>query len=153
IVLESAEPREIHHFACLLGYGATVINPYLVYESIKDLINKGELKLDYQKAVANFIKASSAGIVKIASKMGVSTLQSYNGSALFECLGINSKIVEKYFSSTTSRIEGIDLEDIEKETLKIHNQAFKDKSKALDSLGIHGFRSEKEEHLIDPLAI
>ncbi|EAH6228714.1 glutamate synthase large subunit [Campylobacter upsaliensis] len=153
IVLESAEPREIHHFACLLGYGATVINPYLVYESIKDLINKGELKLDYQKAVANFIKASSAGIVKIASKMGVSTLQSYNGSALFECLGINSKIVEKYFSSTTSRIEGIDLEDIEKETLKIHNGAFKDKSKALDSLGIHGFRSEKEEHLIDPLAI
>lgn len=153
IVLESAEPREIHHFACLLGYGATVINPYLVYESIKDLIEKGELKLDYQKAVANFIKASSAGIVKIASKMGVSTLQSYNGSALFECLGINSKIVEKYFSSTTSRIEGIDLEDIEKETLKIHNQAFKDKSKALDSLGIHGFRSEKEEHLIDPLAI
>ncbi|EKY2261901.1 glutamate synthase large subunit [Campylobacter upsaliensis] len=153
IVLESAEPREIHHFACLLGYGATVINPYLVYESIKDLINKGELKLDYQKAVANFIKASSAGIVKIASKMGVSTLQSYNGSALFECLGINSKIVEKYFSSTTSRIEGIDLEDIEKETLKIHNQAFKNKSKALDSLGIHGFRSEKEEHLIDPLAI
>ncbi|HEC1576941.1 TPA: glutamate synthase large subunit [Campylobacter upsaliensis] len=153
IVLESAEPREIHHFACLLGYGATVINPYLVYESIKDLINKGELKLDYQKAVGNFIKASSAGIVKIASKMGVSTLQSYNGSALFECLGINSKIVEKYFSSTTSRIEGIDLEDIEKETLKIHNQAFKDKSKALDSLGIHGFRSEKEEHLIDPLAI
>lgn len=153
IVLESAEPREIHHFACLLGYGATVINPYLVYESIKDLIEKGELKLDYQKAVANFIKASSAGIVKIASKMGVSTLQSYNGSALFECLGINSKIVEKYFSSTTSRIEGIDLEDIEKETLKIHNGAFKDKSKALDSLGIHGFRSEKEEHLIDPLAI
>ncbi|EJW3047791.1 glutamate synthase large subunit [Campylobacter upsaliensis] len=153
IVLESAEPREIHHFACLLGYGATVINPYLVYESIKDLINKGELKLDYQKAVANFIKASSAGIVKIASKMGVSTLQSYNGSALFECLGINSKIVEKYFSSTTSRIEGIDLEDIEKETLKIHNGAFKNKSKALDSLGIHGFRSEKEEHLIDPLAI
>ncbi|EPO0094102.1 glutamate synthase large subunit [Campylobacter upsaliensis] len=153
IVLESAEPREIHHFACLLGYGATVINPYLVYESIKDLIDKKELKLDYQKAVGNFIKASSAGIVKIASKMGVSTLQSYNGSALFECLGINSKIVEKYFSSTTSRIEGIDLEDIEKETLKIHNQAFKDKSKALDSLGIHGFRSEKEEHLIDPLAI
>ncbi|EAK0959707.1 glutamate synthase large subunit [Campylobacter upsaliensis] len=153
IVLESAEPREIHHFACLLGYGATVINPYLVYESIKDLIDKKELKLDYQKAVGNFIKASSAGIVKIASKMGVSTLQSYNGSALFECLGINSKIVEKYFSSTTSRIEGIDLEDIEKETLKIHNEAFKDKSKALDSLGIHGFRSEKEEHLIDPLAI
>lgn len=153
IVLESAEPREIHHFACLLGYGATVINPYLVYESIKDLTNKGELKLDYQKAVNNFIKASSAGIVKIASKMGVSTLQSYNGSALFECLGIHSSVVEKYFSSTTSRIEGIDLEDIEKETLKLHNGAFKDKSKALNSLGIHSFRSEKEEHLIDPLAI
>ncbi|QBL12126.1 glutamate synthase large subunit [Campylobacter helveticus] len=153
IVLESGEPREIHHFACLLGYGATVINPYLVYESIKDLIEKKELGLSYEKAVQNFIKASSAGIVKIASKMGVSTLQSYNGSALFECLGISSSVVEKYFSSTTSRIEGIDLSDIEKETLKLHAKAFKDTSKALDSLGIHGFRSEKEEHLIDPLAI
>ncbi|EKO4766942.1 glutamate synthase subunit alpha, partial [Campylobacter coli] len=146
-------PREIHHFACLLGYGATVINPYLVYESIQKLIANKDLNLSYEKAVENFIKASSSGIVKIASKMGVSTLQSYNGSALFECLGLSSKVIDKYFTSTTSRIEGMDLEDFEKELIALHKHAFNDTHKALDSKGIHGFRSAKEEHLIDPLVI
>lgn len=153
IIIESAEPREIHHFACLLGYGATVINPYLVYESIHKLINNKDIDLSYEKAVENFIKASSNGIVKIASKMGVSTLQSYNGSALFECLGLNSKVIDKYFTSTTSRIEGMDLEDFEKELITLHKYAFNDTHKALDSKGIHSFRSAKEEHLIDPLVI
>ncbi|MBM0637551.1 glutamate synthase large subunit [Campylobacter sp. VicNov18] len=153
IIIQSGEPREIHHFACLLGYGATVINPYLVYESIQKLIVNKELNLSYKKAVENFIKAASSGIVKIASKMGVSTLQSYNGSALFECLGLNSKVVDKYFTSTISRIEGMDLEDFEKELIALHKHAFNDTHKALDSKGIHSFRSAKEEHLIDPLAI
>lgn len=153
IIIESAEPREIHHFACLLGYGATVINPYLVYESIHKLINNKDIDLSYEKAVENFIKASSNGIVKIASKMGVSTLQSYNGSALFECLGLSSKVIDKYFTSTTSRIEGMDLEDFEKELITLHKYAFSDTHKALDSKGIHSFRSAKEEHLIDPLVI
>ena len=144
---------QIHHFACLLGYGATVINPYLVYESIQKLIANKDLNLSYEKAVENFIKASSSGIVKIASKMGVSTLQSYNGSALFECLGLSSKVIDKYFTSTTSRIEGMDLEDFEKELIALHKHAFNDTHKALDSKGIHGFRSAKEEHLIDPLVI
>ncbi|EDO7430257.1 glutamate synthase large subunit [Campylobacter jejuni] len=153
IIIESAEPREIHHFACLLGYGATVINPYLVYESIHKLINNKDIDLSYEKAVENFIKASSNGIVKIASKMGVSTLQSYNGSALFECLGLSSKVIDKYFTSTTSRIEGMDLEDFEKELITLHKYAFNDTHKALDSKGIHSFRSAKEEHLIDPLVI
>ncbi|HBD2701432.1 TPA: glutamate synthase subunit alpha, partial [Campylobacter jejuni] len=153
LIIESGEPREIHHFACLLGYGATVINPYLVYESIQKLIANKDLNLSYEKAVENFIKASSSGIVKIASKMGVSTLQSYNGSALFECLGLSSKVIDKYFTSTTSRIEGMDLEDFEKELIALHKYAFNDTHKALDSKGIHGFRSAKEEHLIDPLVI
>lgn len=153
IVIESGEPREIHHFACLLGYGATAINPYLVYESIHKLIIDNTIKLSYEKAVANFIKASSSGIVKIASKMGVSTLQSYNGSALFECLGLNSAVVEKYFTSTTSRIEGIDVADFEKELIALHKNAFSSYTKALDSKGNHSFRSAKEEHLIDPLVI
>ncbi|EAJ1912228.1 glutamate synthase large subunit [Campylobacter jejuni] len=153
LIIESGEPREIHHFACLLGYGATVINPYLVYESIQKLIVNKDLNLSYEKAVENFIKASSSGIVKIASKMGVSTLQSYNGSALFECLGLSSKVIDKYFTSTTSRIEGMDLEDFEKELIALHKHAFNDTHKALDSKGIHSFRSAKEEHLIDPLVI
>lgn len=153
IIIESAEPREIHHFACLLGYGATAINPYLVYESLHKLIENKNLKLSYEKAVQNFIKASSNGIVKIASKMGVSTLQSYNGSALFEALGLNSSVIEKYFTSTISRIEGMELEDFEKELIALHKQAFSDTHKALDSKGIHSFRSAKEEHLIDPLVI
>ncbi|MCX2683699.1 glutamate synthase large subunit [Campylobacter sp. MIT 21-1685] len=153
IVIESAEPREIHHFACLLGYGATAINPYLVYESLYKLVKDKIIKLSYEKAVVNFIKASSSGIVKIASKMGVSTLQSYTGSALFECLGLNSKMVEKYFTSTVSRIEGIGVADFEKELIALHKNAFSSTSKALDSKGIHSFRSEKEEHLIDPLVI
>ncbi|EBD1757101.1 glutamate synthase large subunit, partial [Campylobacter coli] len=153
LIIESGEPREIHHFACLLGYGATVINPYLVYESIQKLIANKDLNLSYEKAVENFIKASSSGIVKIASKMGVSTLQSYNGSALFECLGLSSKVIDKYFTSTISRIEGMDLEDFEKELIALHKHAFNDTHKALDSKGIHGFRSAKEEHLIDPLVI
>ncbi|AXP09218.1 glutamate synthase large subunit [Campylobacter hepaticus] len=153
LIIQSGEPREIHHFACLLAYGATVINPYLVYESIQKLIMNKELDLAYEKAVQNFIKASSKGIVKIASKMGVSTLQSYNGSALFECLGLSSKVIDKYFTSTISRIEGIDLEDFEKELINLHKNAFNDTHKVLDSKGIHGFRSAKEEHLIDPLVI
>ncbi|MCZ0771724.1 glutamate synthase large subunit [Campylobacter hepaticus] len=153
LIIQSGEPREIHHFACLLAYGATVINPYLVYESIQKLIMNKELDLAYEKAVQNFIKASSKGIVKIASKMGVSTLQSYNGSALFECLGLSSKVIDKYFTSTISRIEGIDLEDFEKELINLHKNAFNDTHKVLDSKGIHGFRSAKEEHLIDPFVI
>lgn len=140
IIIESAEPREIHHFACLLGYGATVINPYLVYESIYKLIQDKELDLSYEKAVKNFIHASSNGIVKIASKMGVSTLQSYNGSALFECLGLNSKMIDKYFGSTVSRIEGISLHDFEKEFLYFYKNVFNDKD-------------FKEEHLIDPMIV
>ena len=153
IIIESAEPREIHHFACLLGFGATAINPYLVYESINELIRNGDLNLSYDEGVRNFIKAVSAGIVKISSKMGVSTLQSYRGSKLFECVGLSSKLMGKYFTAVTSKVEGIDIEDIFAELVQIHKKAFSSTSGALDSKGIHGFRASKEEHLIDPLVI
>ena len=153
IIIESAEPREIHHFACLLGFGATVINPYLVYESINQLVRQKDLNISYEKAVSNFIKASSSGIVKIASKMGISTLQSYCGAQIFECLGLSTKLMQKYFTSVSSRIEGIDIEDIEKELISHHKKVFEDSSNALDSKGNHKYRSNKEEHLFDPLVI
>lgn len=153
LILESAEPREIHHFACLLGFGATAICPYLVYESIKILSDNKDLKHDYAKGVANFIKASTAGIVKIASKMGVSTLQSYNGSNLFEALGLSSKLTKAYFNDVSSKIEGIELEDIFKELVQIHKNAFSNTQQSLDSKGSFSFRSGKEEHIIDPLVI
>lgn len=153
IVINTGEAREIHHFACLLGYGATVICPYLVYESINDLIIKGYIKLDYKKAEQNFIKATVAGIVKIASKMGVSTLQSYNGAQIFECLGLSKKLVDKYFSDTITRIEGIDIEDINEELINLHKKTFATQVSALEPKGIHGYRSGREEHIIDPLVI
>lgn len=159
IILEVAEPREIHHFACLLGFGATAINPYLVFESIKDLINDEIIKIDYKSAINNFIKASCEGIIKIASKMGISTLQSYTGAKIFECIGISSKVIDKYFTSTINNLEGIDLEDIYNTTILLHNQAFEIESNllnsfcSLDSEGWYNFRADKEEHLYDPMVI
>lgn len=162
IIVESGEPREIHHFACLLGYGASAINPYLVYESIKDLINDKKINLIYEKAIDNFIKASCSGIVKIASKMGVSTIQSYCGAGMFEVLGISSELVDKYFCGTSSNIEGITLKDILNDTLAFHNDGFGANFQPnLESIGLHGFRSigrydtdsKQEMHLYDPLMI
>ena len=104
IILESGEPREVHHFATLLGYGACAINPYLAQESIRDLIDKGILNKDYYAAVNDYNQAVIGGIVKTASKMGISTIQSYLGSKIFEAIGINKEVVDKYFTNTVSRI-------------------------------------------------
>lgn len=157
LVLESGEPREIHHFATLLGFGASAINPYLAYEAIKDLCEKDMLKVDYEKGVYNFNKAVTKGIVKILSKMGISTIQSYQGAQIFEAVGLNDDVIEKYFTRTVSRIKGIGLEQISKEVEINHSRAF-DKLKVkvdltLDSEGSHKFRSGKEEHLYNPLSI
>ncbi|RAX51572.1 glutamate synthase subunit alpha [Helicobacter sp. 16-1353] len=133
IILEVAEPREIHHFACLLGFGATAINPYLVFESIKDLISDEIIKIPLDSAINNFIKATCDGIIKIASKMGISTLQSYTGAKIFECIGISSKVIDKYFTSTINNLEGIDLEDIYNTTILLHNRAYSADS-VLDSV-------------------
>ncbi|MGX2972692.1 glutamate synthase large subunit [Helicobacter sp. T3_23-1059] len=175
LVIQSGEPREIHHLACLLGFGATAINPYLIYECLYQLIKQKELEIPYNKALANYIKAASKGIVKIASKMGISTMQSYNGAQIFECVGIGSAVIERYFTSTASKIEGIGLEDIEADYLAVHKAAFDaPKINALQSKGGHKWRAgyhnsnaanyansdtsnahicDKEEHLLDPMAI
>jgi glutamate synthase (ferredoxin) len=124
IILESAEPREVHHFATLLGYGACAINPYLAQESIKELIDNRMLDKDYYAAVNDYNDAVLHGIVKIASKMGISTIQSYQGSKIFEAIGLDYDLVDKYFSGTVCRVGGITIEDIEKQVNELHSMAF-----------------------------
>ena len=157
IILESGEPREVHHFATLLGYGACAINPYLAQESIRDLIDKGILNKDYYAAVNDYNQAVIGGIVKTASKMGISTIQSYLGSKIFEAIGINKEVVDKYFTNTVSRIGGIGLKEIEEQVEALHTAAFDplglDTSLTLDSLGLHKERSAGEEHLYNPQTI
>ena len=157
MILEGAEPREVHHFATLLGYGASAINPYLAQESIKELIDSNMLDKDYYAAVNDYNDAVLHGIVKIASKMGVSTIQSYQGSQIFEAIGINKDVIDKYFTNTVSRIGGIGLDDIAKEVNFLHAQAFDpldlEVDLSLDSSGSHKFRSGKEEHLYNPNTI
>src|SRR5690606_29995887 len=122
ILLESGEPREVHHFALLLGYGANVINPYLVFETFEAHIDKGTLRgLSYYKAVNNYIKAATKGVVKVLSKMGISTIQSYRGAQIFEAVGLEESLIEKYFTWTPSRIGGIHLTQIAKDAQAAHD--------------------------------
>ena len=157
VILESGEPRDVHHFATLLGYGASAINPYLAQESIKELIDLHMLGKDYYAAVDDYNNAILNGIVKIAAKMGISTIQSYQGSKMFEAIGINSDVINKYFSGTVSRIEGIDISDIENDVETRHSKAFDplglSVDTTLDSEGAHKMRSGKEEHLYNPQTI
>lgn len=157
MILESGEPREVHHFATLLGYGASAINPYLAQDSIKELIDNNMLDKDYYAAVNDYNQAVLDGIVKIASKMGISTIQSYQGSQIFEAIGLSSEVVNKYFTNTVSRIEGITIKDIEKQVDELHSAAFDplelNVDLTLDSVGNHKLRSEKEEHLYNPKTI
>ena len=157
IILESGEPREVHHFATLLGYGACAVNPYLAHESIHELIDKKILNKDYYAAVADYDQAVINGIVKIASKMGISTIQSYLGSKIFEAIGINKAFVDKYFTNTVSRIGGIGLKEIGEQVELMHSSAFDPlgltTSLALNSLGLHKERSAGEEHLYNPRTI
>ena len=151
VVLESGEPREIHHFAALLGYGASAINPYLAQETIHELIHSDLLDKDYYAAVDDYNNAVLHGIVKIASKMGISTIQSYQGSQIFEAIGISKEVIDEYFTGTVSRIGGITLRDIEKNVDRLHTAAFDplglENSTEIESRGSHKFRSGKEEHL------
>lgn len=157
MILESGEPREVHHFAALLGYGACAINPYLAQESIRQLIDEKMLDKDYYAAVTDYNNAVLHGIVKIASKMGISTIQSYQGSQIFEAVGIDGSVIEKYFTGTTSRIGGITLEDIQREVVELHDSAFDPLGLSvdltLDSIGRHKARSGGEEHLYNPKTI
>ena len=157
VILESGEPRDVHHFATLLGFGASAINPYLAQESIQELIDLNMLDKDYYAAVDDYNNAIINGIVKIAAKMGISTIQSYKGAKIFEAIGIDSDVINKYFKGTVSRIEGVSLKDIENDVETLHSKAFDplglSTDTTLDSAGTHKMRSGKEEHLYNPQTI
>ncbi len=159
IILESGEPRDVHQFALLLGYGARAINPYLAQECIAEMIDSGRLDKDYHTAIADYNKAILRGIVKIASKMGISTLQSYQSAQIFEAVGISKAVIDKYFTNTVSPVEGIGLAEIEEAVEWRHNHAFDPLGfgvdTTLDSVGTHKLRSGKnaEDHLYSPETI
>lgn len=157
IILESGEPRVVHHFATLLGFGASAVNPYLAHAAIEKLCASDLLEKDYYAAVSDYDMAVSTGIVKIASKMGISTIQSYQGSKMFEAIGISKDVVDKYFTGVVSPVDGITLEDIERATDEQHSKAFDPLGLNTDltiaSRGMHKMRSGGEEHRYNPATI
>ena len=157
IILETGEPRDVHHFATLLGYGACAVNPYLAIETIKQMVDSHLLNKDFNAAVDDYNSAICHGIVKIASKMGVSTIQSYMGSQIFECIGLSKEVVDRYFTNTVSCVGGSGIKEIEETVDALHSSAFDplglDTNLALTSIGAHKFRSGKEEHLYNPQTI
>ncbi|NER10450.1 glutamate synthase large subunit [Muriicola jejuensis] len=158
IIIESAEPREVHHFALLFGFGASAINPYLVNEIIGEQIEENDItEYTFDEAIKNYNKAIGKGIVKVMNKIGISTLNSYRGSQLFECIGLNTKVVEKYFPNTPTRIQGIGLYQIEKEIAKRHKKAFAPTHVAanldLEIGGEYRWRRDGEKHMFNPLSI
>ena len=156
LILESGEPREVHHFSVLIGYGCTAINPYLAFETIADLMREKLLaETDHKVAVKKFVKAAVKGVVKTMAKMGISTIQSYHGAQIFEAIGLNSEIVNKYFTWTPTRIQGIGLEVIGEEALARHSRAFPRESvnTELDAGGQYQWRDGGEQHLFNPQTI
>ena len=157
MILESGEPREVHHFATLLGYGACAINPYLAHESIRQLIDSRLLHKDYYAAVDDYNSAVIHGIIKIASKMGISTIQSYQGAKIFEAIGLKKEFIDRYFTDTVSRVGGIGIQEIAEDYTAFHTQAFDplglDGDMTLDSVGRHKYKSGGEEHLYNPQTI
>jgi glutamate synthase (ferredoxin) len=157
LVLESGEPREVHHFCTLVGYGCAAINPYLAFETLDDMIRQNLLVgVDHYTACKNFIKSATKGIVKVASKIGISTIQSYLGAQIFECVGLQKTLVDKFFTGTASRIEGSDLEAIAIEAIDRHQRAYSDRSGRTEALEVGGeyqWRAEGEAHLFSPQVI
>ncbi len=157
VILESGEPREVHHFATLLGYGACAINPYLAQDTVKQLVDEHMLDKDYYAAIHDYNHAILNGIVKIASKMGISTIQSYQGSKIFEAIGIDKEVIDKYFTNTVSRIGGITLKDIAADVDVLHSSAYDplglETDLTLDSRGRHKMRSGADSHLYNPATI
>ena len=155
LVIESAEPREIHHFATLIGFGANAINPFLAFETIEDMRNRKLIHedLSQDEAVANYITAIGKGILKIMSKMGISTIRSYTGAQIFEAVGLGDKLVEEYFTGTPSRIGGIEIDTLEQETLLCHSLAYSKQiveSNGLSVGGEYSYREKGENHLLSP---
>jgi glutamate synthase (ferredoxin) len=157
IVLESGEPREVHHCAVLIGYGCGAINPYLAFETLDQMIAEGLLVgVDHKTACKNYTKAVTKGVIKIASKIGISTLQSYRGAQIFEAIGLNKSVIDQYFSWTASRIEGSDLEVIAQEAILRHSHGFPERPTANPTLDVGGeyqWRRDGEKHLLSPEAI
>ena len=157
LILESGEPREVHHFATLLGFGASAINPYLAQDTVKQLVDEHMLDKDYYAAIDDYNHAIITGIVKIAAKMGISTIQSYQGSKIFEAIGIDKSVIDKYFTNTVSRIGGITLQDIENDVNELHSAAYDplglETDVTLDSKGRHKMRSGADDHLYNPATI
>lgn len=158
IIVEAGDVWEVHHFACLIGFGATAINPYLALSSIRDMQITGQLKTDVEpeKLKKNYVKAVCDGLLKVFSKMGISTLQSYQGAQIFEILGLNQTVVDKYFTGATSRIEGLGLDEIAKEALAKHKYAFSKKEVPVDRLtvgGLYQWKRKGEFHLFNPQTI
>ncbi|HEX2845516.1 MAG TPA: glutamate synthase central domain-containing protein, partial [Chitinophagaceae bacterium] len=158
IIVEAGDAWEVHHFACLIAFGATAINPYLALSSIRDMKETGKLQttLTDDELKKNYIKAVNEGLLKVFSKMGISTLQSYQGAQIFEILGLNKEVVDKYFTGATSRIEGMGLDQIAKESLAKHFFAFSKKDIPVDRLpvgGIYQWKRKGEFHLFNPQTI
>ncbi|PZD72704.1 Ferredoxin-dependent glutamate synthase 1 [Acaryochloris thomasi RCC1774] len=157
LVLESGEPREVHHYAVLIGYGCGAINPYMAFETIHDMIAQGLMvNIEPKVACKNYIKAVTKGVTKVASKIGISTIQSYRGAQIFEAIGLNKAVVDKYFSWTASRIEGADLEVLAEEAIQRHRHAFPDRDVEVHTLDVGGeyqWRKEGEAHLFSPQVI
>lgn len=158
LIIEAGDVWEVHHYACLIGFGATAINPYMALSTIFNLKEKGVLKteLDYQQLKKNYIKAVNNGLLKVFSKMGISTLQSYQGAQIFEIVGINQQVVDKYFTGATSRIEGMGLDEIARETLAKHFFAFSKNEIPVQRLpigGLYQWKRKGEFHLFNPQTI
>lgn len=154
LILESGEPREVHHFCTLIGYGVTAINPYLAFETVKDLHERKRLgDITLEKAEQNYIKAAVGGIMKVMSKMGISTVRSYHGAQIFEALGLNSDFINKYFVNTPTRIGGIGLYGVTTEALARFDRAFKQNESVLEPGGWYGPVKDGEEHLYNPKTI
>ncbi|MBN1187576.1 MAG: glutamate synthase large subunit [Bacteroidales bacterium] len=154
LVVETADAREVHHFALLISYGASIINPYFSYAIIEDQIKQDVLKQDFVTARTNFIHAIDMGLMKILSKMGISTIRSYLGSQIYEAIGISQELIEKYFKGTHSRIDGIGLQEIAKEAIIPHTKAYSDDTlKILKSQGTYAYRFDGEHHAWNPQTI
>ena len=161
LVLESGEPREVHHFAVLLGYGCGAINPYMAFETFQRMIDENLLRgVEYAAACKNYVKAATKGVIKIAAKIGISTLQSYRGAQIFEAIGLNQSVTEKYFTWTASRIQGVGLDVLAQEAIIRHRHAFPDRRTAtnynaatLEVGGEYQWRKDGEAHLLSPQSI
>ena len=158
LIVESGEPREVMHFALLIGYGASAVNPYLAIETLEDLHARGYFPPDYtfEKVLKNYLKAINKGLLKIFSKMGISTLQSYLGAQIFEAIGLNRSVVDRYFTGTSSRIEGVGLDVLAREALMKHEFAMQPPTESDTELEVGGnyqFRLRGERHLLNPQTI